>query len=222
MAALMAHEPATAAVPPTLGVLLAGGQAKRMGGGDKCLKTLNGQTLLEFVIARARPQCADLILNANGDPKRFDAFGLEVVNDLVPGYGGPLVGVLTGLVHCKRYHPGVEWIVTIATDTPFFPSDLVQRLHEARLEANTPLACATSDRAHPVFGLWPVALLDDLRQGIVHDEVRKVDLWTAKHGVAQARFAVHGTFDPFFNVNTPADLDQAAQHLAALAGQDGS
>jgi molybdopterin-guanine dinucleotide biosynthesis protein A len=198
---------------PVLGVLLAGGQARRMGGGDKCLRPLGHGTILDAVIARARPQVAGLLLNANGDPARFAAFGLPVAADVVEGFAGPLAGVLTGMAWARLHHPDCAWIATLATDTPFFPRNLVARLHAAVLDG-ADLACAASNgQAHPVFGLWPVRLEADLRQAMVEEGMRKVDSWTARYQLAQVDFPC-GAVDPFFNANRPDDLAEAERLMA--------
>jgi molybdenum cofactor guanylyltransferase len=195
-----------------VGVLLAGGQARRMGGGDKSLRRLGDRTILEHVIERARPQVAALVLNANGDPARFARFGLPVAADVVEGFAGPLAGVLTGMAWARANRPGCAWIVTIATDTPFFPEDLVARMREA--VAGADLACARSNgRAHPVFGLWPVRLAEDLRHAMVEDAIRKVDVWTARYRLVEVDFPA-APFDPFFNANRPEDLVEAERLLA--------
>lgn len=197
-----------------LGVLLAGGRATRMGGGDKCLKEIGGRPLLAHVIERARPQVEDLILNANGDPARFGGFGLPVVPDVVEGFAGPLAGVLTGMTWARTNRPECRWIATIATDTPFFPTDLVDCLLEAIRQPGTDMACAASEgRAHPVFGLWPVRLADDLRHAMVEEGIRKVDVWTARHNLVEVEFP-SCPIDPFFNTNHPADLAEAERLLA--------
>jgi molybdopterin-guanine dinucleotide biosynthesis protein A len=202
--------------PRVVGVLLAGGQARRMGGGDKCLRRLGGRTILEHVIERARPQVAALLLNANSDPARFAAFGLPVVADVIPGSPGPLAGVLTGLEWARSHRPEGTWIATIATDTPFFPADLVGRMLSAVEREGADLACAASGgRAHPVFGLWPVRLADDLRSAMADDGIRKVDLWTARYRLAEVPFPVDPV-DPFFNTNRPEDLAEAERLLRAL------
>jgi molybdopterin-guanine dinucleotide biosynthesis protein A len=198
-----------------IGVLLAGGQARRMGGGDKCLRQLGERTILEHVIARARPQVAVLVLNANGDPARFAAFGPPVVADVVAGFAGPLAGVLTGMEWARTHRPECPWIATIATDTPFFPTDLVARMLSALAREGADLACAASGgRTHPVFGLWPVALADDLRAAMVDEGMRKVDVWTARHRLAEVAFATD-PIDPFFNTNRPEDLAEAERLLRA-------
>lgn len=191
-----------------LGVILAGGQAQRMGGGDKGRLLLGGQSLLSHVIARLEPQVAGLALNANGDGARFADLGLPVLSDSVDGFVGPLAGILAGLDWAAQQ--GAECIVTAAADTPFFPCDLVPRLMLAGEGMRDPLVlAATPDtkrgrNRHPTFGLWPVALRDDLRAAL-HAGLRKVVLWSDQHGGREAMFAADG-FDPFFNVNTPDDL----------------
>ncbi|MDG1170225.1 MAG: molybdenum cofactor guanylyltransferase MobA [Sulfitobacter sp.] len=196
-----------------LGVILAGGQATRMGGGDKGLLHLGGTPLLTRVIERLEPQVADMALNANGDPARFADFGLPVLPDSIDGFAGPLAGVLAGLDWAAAQ--GGETIVTAAADTPFFPCDLVPQLL-LRAEGMThPLVLAATPDAkrgtarHPTFGLWPVALRDDLRAALAGG-LRKVVLWTEKHG---GREAVFPQEQAFFNVNTPDDLAQAEAML---------
>lgn len=190
-----------------LGVILAGGQARRMGGGDKGLIVLKGRTLLDRVIDKLGPQAEGLVLNANGDPGRFAEYGLPVIGDTVAGFVGPLAGVLAGLEHAAAQ--GHSHIVTAAADTPFFPDDLVARLQRAAARAGTPIALAGTQEEgrgtrHPTFGLWPVALRADLRVAL-EEGLRKVVLWTDKHGAATAAF----DDDAFFNVNTPEDLAEA-------------
>jgi molybdenum cofactor guanylyltransferase len=203
-----------------IGVLLAGGQARRMGGGDKCLRRLGGRTILEHVTERARPQVAALVLNANGDAARFAPFGLPVVADVVAGFAGPLAGVLTGMEWAKTHRPDCPWIATIATDTPFFPTDLVERMLSSLDRDRASLACAASSgRAHPVFGLWPVHLADDLRRAMVDEGIRKVDVWTARHRLVQVAFASE-PIDPFFNTNRPEDLAEAERLMRALGSEE--
>jgi molybdopterin-guanine dinucleotide biosynthesis protein A len=204
--------------PPVVGVLLAGGQARRMGGGDKCLRPLGGRPILARVIGRAAPQVRALLLNANGDPRRFAGFGLPIAADPIPGFAGPLAGVLSGMAWVRANRPDCPWIATVATDTPFFPTDLVARLLEAVGREAADLACATSGgRAHPVFGLWPVRLADDLRAAMEGEAIRKVDVWTARYRLAQVEFPTE-PIDPFFNTNRPEDLAEAERMLGAGAG----
>ena len=192
------------------GVILAGGQARRMGGGDKGLLTLGASTILGHVIERLLPQVAGLALNANGQRDRFAHFDLPVVADSVEGFAGPLAGVLAGLDWAADQ--GAEHIVTAAADTPFFPPDLVPRLLLASEDQNCPIALARTDNGrHPTFGLWPVSLREDLRTSL-QDGMRKVVQWTDRHGTAMADFPT-GSIDPFFNVNTPEDLALAQSYL---------
>ncbi|WP_375254035.1 molybdenum cofactor guanylyltransferase MobA [Yoonia sp.] len=191
-----------------LGVILAGGQATRMGGGDKGLLPLGNGTILGHVIARLEPQVAGIALNANGDPARFGEFGLPVVSDSIAGFAGPLSGVLAGLDWAAAQ--GANHIVTAAADTPFFPCDLVPRLILAAENTGTDIALArTSDGRHPTFGLWPTALRDDLRAAL-KDGLRKVVMWTDKHNGTTAQFPDDAAF---FNVNTPDDLATAQAML---------
>jgi molybdopterin-guanine dinucleotide biosynthesis protein A len=203
-----------------VGLLLAGGQSRRMGGGDKALRLLGGIPLLDRVIERLRPQVDTLVLNANGDPTRFKRFGLPVVPDSVPDFAGPLAGVLAGLDWTTSHHPNCHHVVSVATDAPFLPSDLVARLVAGLEESGADLACAASGgRAHPVFGLWPVQLLKDLRQAVVEEGIRKVDLWTARHRLVTVPFADR-PIDPFFNANRPEDFTAAAALLQGTLHPD--
>jgi molybdopterin-guanine dinucleotide biosynthesis protein A len=200
------------------GVLMAGGQSRRMGGGDKCLRPLAGRPILAQVIDRVRPQVGPLVLNANGDPARFAAFGLPVAADAVGDFAGPLAGVLTGLEWAAEQVPAGEspgaWLASFATDAPFLPEDLVVRLLAAAAAEGADMACASSQgRDHPVFGLWPLRLRHDLRRAMVADGVRKVDVWTARFKLARVDFSLvrtrAGPLDPFFNANRPEDLAEA-------------
>jgi molybdopterin-guanine dinucleotide biosynthesis protein A len=197
------------------GVLLAGGQSRRMGGGDKCLRMLGTRTILDHILERVRPQVSSLVLNANGDPARFDGFKLPVAQDSVEGFAGPLAGVLAGLDWAAEHAPDCEWLASFATDAPFQPPDLVERLLEAVQSEGADLACAASEgRHHPVFGLWPLRLREDLRAAMIEEDIRKVDLWTARHRLAVAAFDV-AEIDPFFNANRPGDLETATLLLSA-------
>jgi molybdopterin-guanine dinucleotide biosynthesis protein A len=201
-----------------LGVVLAGGLARRMGGGDKARIRIGGKTILERVLARLGPQCKGVILNANGDPARFADTGLPVVPDSVPDFAGPLAGILAGLDWAAAHAPAVADIVSAPGDCPFLPADLVARLAAARRAAGVPLACARSgDWRHPVLGLWPVALRDDLRRGLVEEKLHKIEAWTARHGIAIADWPA-APIDPFFNVNTPQDAAEAERLAAQQCG----
>ncbi|AUQ75639.1 molybdenum cofactor guanylyltransferase MobA [Phaeobacter piscinae] len=202
-----------------LGIILAGGLATRMGGGDKGRLQVGGCSLIRHVIDRLSPQVEQVALNANGEPARFDDLGLPVIADSIDGFAGPLAGVLAGLDWAAEQ--GADSIVTVAADTPFFPQDLVARLSENAAGQVHPLVLATTPRTgeelksggrrrvnrHPTFGLWPVALRDDLRAAL-RGGLRKVVLWTDQHQGREALFEAE-PFDPFFNVNTPDDLARA-------------
>ncbi|MEL7464201.1 MAG: molybdenum cofactor guanylyltransferase MobA [Pseudomonadota bacterium] len=200
---------------PVLGVILAGGLATRMGGGDKAMRAVGGKRLFDRVIERLRPQVADMAINANGDAGRLAELGLPIIPDDVAGFLGPLAGVLAGMEWAAAV--GASHIVTVAADTPFFPANLAEEL-SAAIGPETPIALAATpdDRPgregklarHPTFGLWPVALRDDLRRALVEEGVRKVVLWADRHGAAMVPFAAE-PFDPFFNVNAPDDIASA-------------
>jgi molybdopterin-guanine dinucleotide biosynthesis protein A len=208
----------TTSAPAPLGLVLAGGLARRMGGGDKARIRIAGKTILERVLACLKPQCAAIILNANGDPARFADTGLPVVPDSVAGFAGPLAGILAGLDWAAAHAPAIADVVTVPGDCPFLPGDLVARLSAAREAAGLPLACARSgDWRHPVVGLWPVALREDLRKAVVEEDMRKIESWTARHGVAIGDWSTTSV-DPFFNVNTPADVAEAERIATQRCG----
>lgn len=195
-------------------VLLAGGQARRMGGGDKSLRPLAGKPILAHIIDGIRPQAGPLLLNANGDPDRFATFGLPVASDVVEGFAGPLAGILTGLEWVVANAPECSHVVSLPTDAPFAPADLVARLAAAIEEEGADIGCARSGgRTHPVVGLWPVALAGALREALVDRDIRKIDRWTAEYRVAYADWPAEPV-DPFFNVNRPEDLAAAEALLA--------
>jgi molybdenum cofactor guanylyltransferase len=195
--------------PPTLGLVLAGGLARRMGGGDKARLRIGSETILQRVLTRIGPQCQRVIINANGEPARFADTGLPVVADNVPDFPGPLAGILAGLDWAAAHPPTSEWLLSVPGDCPFLPNNLVAQLHEARAAAGLPLACARSGEwRHPVVALWPLALREDLRRALVEDHLRKIEIWTARHGIAIADWPTE-PFDPFFNVNTPDDAARA-------------
>lgn len=200
----------------TVGLLLAGGLARRMGGGDKSLRLVGGQTMLRRVIETLRPQVAALVLNANGDPARFAEFGLPVVADGIGGFAGPLAGILVGLDWAAANRPDCAMVASVATDAPFLPGDLVARLAAGIEHEGADLACAASNgQPHPVIGLWPVRLREDLRQALADEGIRKVDVWTARYKLATVEFPV-GRIDPFFNANRPEDLETAAALLGNI------
>ncbi|KWV59330.1 molybdenum cofactor guanylyltransferase [Bradyrhizobium macuxiense] len=197
------------------GVLLAGGLARRMGGGDKPMRTIGGRTILERVITRLTPQCDGLILNANGDPARFATFGLPVIADTVADFPGPLAGILAALDWVAANRPGVSLVLSAAADCPFLPRDLVARLYRGLADQHAQLAVAASGgQSHPVIGLWSVDLRDELRHALVVEDVRKIDRWTARHRLATVSWPT-APLDPFFNANTMDDIAEA-ERLAAL------
>ena len=204
-----------------VGVLLAGGQSRRMGGGDKCLLPLADKPLLAHVVERVSSQVDRMVLNANGDPKRFHAFGLPVTADPIEGFAGPLAGVLAGFRWAGRNAPEARWILTVAADTPFFPGTLAHDLLAATQGRYPAIALAESEgRSHPVFGLWPVALADDLAAAL-DAGTRKVLDWTDRHDTVLASFGPtrigDRDVDPFFNANRPDDLAEAEAMLKAAA-----
>ncbi len=191
------------------GIVLAGGLARRMGGGDKGLRPVGGRPILERVIERARPQVAALALNANGDAQRFAALGLPIVPDDVADNPGPLAGILAGMEWAAIAIPEAGYLASFAGDTPFLPPDLVPRLAAALTRGGAEMACAASGgRLHPVFGLWPVAARADLRRALVEEGVRAVEAWARRHRLAVVEFSAV-PLDPFFNVNTADDLAEA-------------
>jgi molybdopterin-guanine dinucleotide biosynthesis protein A len=204
-------------VTKPLGLVLAGGLARRMGGGDKARIRIGKTTILERVLTRFSPQCAAVILNANGDPNRFADTGLQVVPDSVPDFAGPLAGILAGLDWTAAHRPDIADMASVPGDCPFLPSDLIERLSAERAAAGVPLACARSgDWRHPVVGLWPVRLRESLRHALIDEDLRKIEIWTSRHGIVTVDWPTLPV-DPFFNVNTPEDA-QAAERMAELEG----
>ena len=205
------------------GVVLAGGLSRRMGGGNKSLKTVGGQAMIAHALARITPQAKQTIINANDDAPLYSAFDYPVVKDSVDGFAGPLAGILTGMQWAQKNAPETRWIVTVAADTPFFPSCLVDRFIAAIGHHNTMIALARSgNNLHPVFGLWPVSLAEDLAAWLEVQTNRKVLAWVDRHELAEVTFQgfnVAGeTLDPFFNVNTPEDLETAEAISMELNG----
>ncbi len=203
-----------------IGVVLAGGLSRRMGGGDKGLLQLGRATMLDEVIRRLDPQVVGLVINANGDPARFARFGRPVAADPIGGYVGPLAGVLAGLRWAVDHAPGATHVVSVSSDAPFLPGDLCRRLEAGLAGATGGIAIARSGgELHPVIGLWPVALADDL-EAALRAGVRKVLAWTDVHGTVPVDFPLlqiaGRTIDPFFNANTPEELDEARRLLAHL------
>lgn len=201
-------------MPPVLGLILAGGLSRRMGGGDKPLRRLGGRTLLDRVVSRLAPQCAaGLVLNANGDPARFGEFSGAVVPDGLPDHPGPLAGILAGLDHAAVRHPEVGRVVSVSGDAPFLPPDLVVRLGEAADRAGTIAMAASGGREHFTVALWPVALRTDLREALVVREERRVGAFLRRHGAVPVSWPAE-PHDPFANINAPEDLAAAETVLA--------
>ena len=189
-----------------------------MGGADKALIEIGGEPILARLVARLAPQCAGLVLNANGDPGRFASFGLPVVADSVAGFAGPLAGVLAGLDYVAAHRPEVSHAVSVPTDTPFIPRDLVKRLASAGKATHAEIAVASSQgRAHHTVALWPVAMRDALRQALVDEDIRSVSAFIGRHRSAMALWRVE-PFDPFFNVNRPEDVERAEEICAKVTG----
>jgi molybdopterin-guanine dinucleotide biosynthesis protein A len=202
-----------------VGILLAGGKSSRMGGGDKCLRPLGGKPILARIIERLKPQVSDMVINANGDPARFAEFGLPVIGDSVAGFAGPLAGVHAGLQWVSANRPSIGYAVTVATDTPFFPADLVQRCL-AELTDKPLLVAKSNEGVHPVIGLWPVAIAPKIEASLKQGE-RKAGKWVAEHGAGEVVFPdieIGGVrIDPFFNINRPDELARADDLLREQA-----
>jgi molybdopterin-guanine dinucleotide biosynthesis protein A len=203
--------------PATPGILLAGGLARRMGGGDKPLREIGGRSILARIIERLTPQCDGLVINANGDPSRLMAFALPVIADSIDGFAGPLAGILAGMDWAAANRPDANFILTAAADTPFLPRDLVGRLHTARRAQGAQIAVAASGgRSHHVIALWSVELREDLRRAIVNEKLSQVSAWMARYRLGVADWSA-APFDPFFNVNSPEDIAEA-ERITALGG----
>ncbi len=195
------------------GVILAGGLARRLGNIDKALVQIGNTSLLEYAIANLEPQCDQIIINANGNPDRFHNINNPIIADTIEGYAGPLAGVLCAMQWVKQNTPQTKWIATLPVDTPFAPKDFAARLLQNVIDQKTDLACASSGgRHHPVVGLWPVDLADQLHAAMVNEDMRKVDLWTARFKLSIVDFKIK-QYDPFFNINRPADIETGEQIL---------
>ncbi len=207
----------TAVMERVPGIVLAGGLSRRMGGGDKGLRELAGKPLMLHVIERLAAQACPLAINANGDTSRFAAFGLPVIADATADFAGPLAGVLAGLRWAAKAAPDMRFIVTAACDTPFFPEDLVAKFLAAADGAYPAIVLAKSgEQVHPVFGLWPAVLADDLAAALASG-TRKVQEWAERHPHFIVEFPMAGIggrlADPFFNANTPEEFAEAAALL---------
>jgi molybdopterin-guanine dinucleotide biosynthesis protein A len=195
----------------TIGVILAGGLARRMGGGDKCFRPLLGRPILDWIVERAVPQITFMIISANGDASRFQDYALPVVADPVEGFQGPLAGILAAMDWGASQHPHIKWIVSFPADAPFVPPDLVGRYLDAAKMQGADLAFAHSaGRSHPVCGLWSTSLAIDLRHALIEEKIRKIDQWTARHRLVEVAFETE-PYDPFFNINKTDDLKRAEE-----------
>lgn len=214
--------------PPAIGAILAGGLARRLGGGDKAMCGIGGRPVLTRLIDRLAPQVTGMVLNANDDPGRFAGFGLAVVADSLADHPGPLAGVLAALEWAAAEALGTEWVVTVPCDTPFLPTDLVARLHAARLHAarlqvtrirdDATIVCAASaGRTHPVIALWNVSLAAALRRAVAEQGVRSVSRFIGRYAVTVVDWGTDPV-DPFFNINTPEDLAEADRLANAYPG----
>lgn len=209
-----------------VGCILAGGLSTRLGGGDKSLADCGGRPLLARVIDRFAPQVGPLIINANGNPARFSAFGRTVVPDTIAGHPGPLAGILAALDWTAENVPDASYVVTAAADTPFFPEILVEALRDQLSGPDMIVTAASEAGRHPVFGLFPMSLRADLRAFLAEGSTRKVTAWIDTHRVATVHFPplrlADTVIDPFFNVNSPADLDVARSMAALMASRAGA
>jgi molybdenum cofactor guanylyltransferase len=207
-----------------LGVILAGGQSRRMGGSNKCFELVGGQSLLAHVCDRLRPQVAQMVISANGPAERYSAFGLPVIPDLPGVVEGPLAGLLAAMESDVAQRLGATHIASVAADTPFLPANLVESLRAASSDSNYTIALATSGgRTHSVIGLWPIALRADLVRWCGETDKPTVLAWADRHPLAKVpfpfeRLADGRERDPFFNVNTPDDLALAASLVEASRG----
>ena len=189
-----------------------------MGGGDKCLLEFGGQTLLDWILARISPQVRTTILNANGDPARFAQFNLSVVPDIVEESLGPLLGILSGLTWVAENVRDAQWVVTVPGDTPFPPDDLVDRFMRVASGSGVEVVCAVSSgRTYPPCSLWKVDLAGELREAVIRDRILKIDEWTKTRRIEWVEFET-GAVDPFFNINSPEDLQRAEVFAKEVLG----
>jgi len=201
-----------------VGIILAGGQSRRFGGGDKFIKELKGETLIDRVIERVRPQTRQMIISSNHETPHLKKFKLPIVADSIQGQAGPLAGILAGMEWAKDQAKKYDWAVSFPTDAPFVPLDCVEKmLKRATADKVEIVSVASGGRTHPVCALWRIDLADNLRQAMVEEEMRKIDLWTARHSLSVLEFPDQ-PYDPFFNINRPEDLAQAEKILSELPG----
>ncbi|HAI97144.1 MAG: molybdenum cofactor guanylyltransferase MobA [Cycloclasticus sp.] len=198
-----------------VGAVLAGGLSRRMNKQNKSFIPLNGKPLIDYVIDTLSQQCDTIVINSNENDSRLASYNHPVVKDSLKGYLGPLAGILAVMEWTKQHLPDCKWIVTAPVDTPFLPEDLVSTLYQSHQKNQSALACACSNgRTHPVIGLWPVNLFGELRQALVNEDLRKIDLWTSRYSIAHPNFA-YDVIDPFFNINCDKDLLEAESLLSS-------
>ena len=202
-------------------IVLAGGRAQRMGGGDKCLRLLAGRPILARIVDNLRPQVGTILLNANGDPARFADFGLTVVPDDLPTHPGPLAGILAGLDWIAVHEPQTVFALSVSGDCPFLPANLAARIAARSTDDADIVLTESAGRVHPVIGLWRVDLRQDLRRALIEDGLRKVERFCDRHRWVAANFPV-GLCDPFFNINTEEDLAAAERLLATSPPSEGN
>lgn len=194
-----------------VGIILAGGQSRRFGGGDKFLKKLNGKLLIDHVVDRLQLQTSELIINSNSDPILFKTQDLPVVPDSIQGFAGPLAGVLTGMEWVQKNKPEHQWIASFPSDSPFIPLNCVKKLQLCALKEKADIVCAASGgRTHPVCAIWRVSLARNLREAMLNEGIRRIDVWTSRHQLSSVNFP-HEPYDSFFNINRPEDLARAKE-----------
>ena len=195
--------------PPA--VILAGGRSSRMGGGDKCLLPMNGKSLIAHVLAAVTPQTGDILINTNNDPAAYLKFGMPVLPDVIPGFQGPLAGLLTGMLWSRRRHPRQAYILSVAGDVPLLPPDLVAQLARNLTDQKADIAIARCAQGlHPTIGLWPVDLADRLEHDLMETALRAMREWSGQFRVAEVTFASAS----LININTPAELAACRGPLA--------
>ncbi len=199
----------------TIGVILAGGRSSRMGGNEKAFLALTDRPMIQVALDRLTKQTDTVIINANGDQERMKFLGVPVQRDIFGGFAGPLAGVHAGMQWVRHNQPLVSHICTIAADTPFFPADLAARLEDNLKTADTIVLAASNGYRHPVFGLWPVSLIEDLAAFLQSGQTGKVMAFVKQQDWTEAEFdnlnANGNSIDPFFNINTPEELELARQ-----------
>lgn len=194
--------------------VLAGGQARRMGGKIKPLIEVAEKTILSHILDNIKQQTTGpVVLNVNSASEQFADYDLPLVKDVIPDFAGPLAGILTGLDWMSRQNPKPDYMLSLPGDAPLIPKDLVERLMKAITETSSDIASVSSNnRTHPVIALWSLDLLEDLRTGVVEEHIRKIDLWTGKRKTVYVDWKTDA-YDPFYNINRTEDLKGAEDIL---------